>query len=143
MNTSPKTFEYSTFLQRVAASLIDTVVLFVISSVIGFVVGFFSYAIFGPDASILIGYLLGLVIGWLFYAAFESSEYMATPGKMALSIQVRDENFQRLSFGRATGRHFARFLSSIPLCIGYLFPLWTQRRQALHDIVAKTVVVNK
>lgn len=142
MNANKTKIEYSSFLQRLAASLIDTVVLFVISYVVGFIFGLFSYVVFGPDASVLIGYFIGLIVGWLFYAAFESSKYMATPGKIALSIQVRDENFQRMTFGRATGRHFARFLSSIPLCIGYLFPLWTERRQALHDIVAKTVVIN-
>lgn len=136
-------FEYSTFLQRVAASLIDSAVLFVVTFAIGFIFGIFSYQFFGPDAFVAIGYIIGLIVGWLFYACFESSNYMATPGKLALGIQVRDDDFQRLTFGRATGRHFARFLSSIPLGIGYLFPLWTKRRQTLHDIVARTVVVNK
>jgi uncharacterized RDD family membrane protein YckC len=141
MNDNHKEIQYATFLHRVAASLIDTVVLLLISFVVGFTLGLFSYFLFGPYASEGIGYLIGLMVGWLFYALFESSELMATPGKLALGIQVRDEHYQRVTFGRATGRHFARFLSSIPLCVGYLFPLWTQRRQALHDIVAKTIIV--
>jgi uncharacterized RDD family membrane protein YckC len=143
MNYNSKQIEYASFLHRVAASLIDTVVLLLISFVVGFVFGIFSYFLFGPNASEALGYLIGLIVGWMFYAIFESSELMATPGKLALGIRVGDENFQRLTFGRATGRHFARFLSSIPMGIGYLFPLWTERRQTLHDIVAKTVVIKK
>lgn len=143
MNYKSQQVEYASFLHRVGASLIDTIALILITTVVSFVFGIFSYFLFGPEASDVVGFFLGLVVGWMFYALFESSELMATPGKLAVGIQVQDENFQRLTFGRATGRHFAKFLSSIPLGLGYLFPLWTERRQTLHDIIAKTVVVKK
>lgn len=143
MNYNSKQIEYASFLRRVGASLVDTIVLILITVVVSFVFGIFSYLLFGPGASDVVGFFLGLVVGWMFYALFESSELMATPGKLALGIRVGDENFERLTFGRATGRHFAKFLSSFPLCLGYLFPLWTKRRQTLHDIIAKTVVTKK
>ncbi|TLX16009.1 RDD family protein [Rhizobium sp. MHM7A] len=143
MNYNSKQIEYASFLRRVGASLIDTIVLVLITIVVSFVFGIFSYFLFGPGASDVVGFFLGLVVGWMFYALFESSELMATPGKLALGIQVQDEDFQRLTFGRATGRHFAKIFSNATLGIGYLFPLWTERRQTLHDIVAKTVVIKK
>jgi uncharacterized RDD family membrane protein YckC len=141
MTYTDKQIEYATFAQRVGAFLIDTIILILISMIVGFLFGILSYMLFGPAASEDLGFLVGAIVGWLFYALCESSEQMATPGKRALGLQVRDEHLERLSFGRATGRHFAKFFSHIILGIGYLFPLWTVRRQALHDIVAKAVVI--
>ncbi len=143
MTYTDKQTEYATFTLRAGAFLIDSVILILISMVVGFLFGILSYVMFGPAVPEDLGFLIGAIVGWLFYALCESSETMATPGKMALGLQVRDENLQRLSFGRATGRHFAKFFSNIILGIGYLFPLWTVRRQTLHDIVAKAVVIKR
>ena len=62
---------------------------------------------------------------------------------MALGLIVTDEHGERLSFGRASGRHFANLLNSLTLGIGYLMVIWTSRKQALHDKVAGTLVVPK
>jgi uncharacterized RDD family membrane protein YckC len=87
------------------------------------------------------GYVLLIAMDWLYYAALESSSWQATVGKHALGIAVTDVAGNRISFGRATGRHFARFVSVITLGIGYLIQPFTARRQALHDVIAGTVVV--
>jgi uncharacterized RDD family membrane protein YckC len=60
---------------------------------------------------------------------------------MALNLVVTDENGAKISFGRATGRHFGKYLSALILFIGYLIQPFTAKRQALHDMLAGTLVV--
>lgn len=87
-------------------------------------------------------FIAGIAISWLYYALMESSERQATLGKMALSLKVTDANGKRLSFGHATGRYFAKLLNSfIPLEIGFIMAGFTERKQALHDFIASTLVV--
>jgi len=90
--------------------------------------------------------MLWLVIGaaaWLYFALMESSSKQATLGKMALSIIVTDMNGNRLTFGRATGRYFGKIISGMILMIGYIMAGFTEKKQALHDIIAGCLVVNK
>jgi uncharacterized RDD family membrane protein YckC len=73
----------------------------------------------------------------------ESSPRQATLGKMAMKIIVTDLEGRPISFGRATGRYFAKnFLSAICF-IGFLMAIWTQKKQALHDMIAGTLVVKR
>ncbi len=81
----------------------------------------------------------GVVVPWLYTAAQECSASRGTLGKSLLGISVTDLGGRRISFGRASGRFFARLIPTIGL--GYAFALFTSRRQALHDLVAKCVVV--
>jgi uncharacterized RDD family membrane protein YckC len=78
---------------------------------------------------------------WIYEAALESSSKQATIGKMVLGLKVTDLDGRRISFLRATGRHFAKILSAMILLIGYIMAGFTQRKQALHDILAGTFVV--
>jgi uncharacterized RDD family membrane protein YckC len=84
---------------------------------------------------------ISTVVGWLYYALMESSAKQATVGKMALGIIVTDLEGRRVGFGRATGRYFAKILSALILGIGFLMAGFTERKQALHDMVASTLVV--
>ncbi|HET9671891.1 MAG TPA: RDD family protein [Actinomycetota bacterium] len=81
------------------------------------------------------------VAQWLYFALMESSSRQATVGKMALGIRVTDVDGRRVSFGRATGRYFAKFLSALILGIGFLMAAFTEKKQALHDMIAGTLVV--
>ncbi len=80
---------------------------------------------------------------WLYFALQYSSRFQATVGMRCVNIQVVDYDYQRLSFGRATGRHFAKYLSFLTLTVGYIMIVFTKRRQGLHDFIAKTYVVYK
>jgi hypothetical protein len=111
-----------------------------------------GYASFGSralasliDGAIVIipSLFLPIISTWLYSAFMESSESQATIGKRAVGIIVMDEEGRRLSFGRATGRYFAKFLSVITLGIGYLMAAWDPRHQALHDKVAHTLVLTR
>jgi len=87
--------------------------------------------------------LFSLVFNWLYYAGFESSYLKATPGKRLLGIYVTDYAGQRLSFGQATGRHFAKIISGVILGIGYIMAGVTEKGQALHDTIAECLVWKK
>lgn len=119
---------FAGFWRRFGAGIIDVVILSVVSGILSF--------IFGEAMQ-----FLGVIIGWLYFAFFESSNKQATLGKMVLHLQVTDEDGKKLSFWRATGRHFAKILSSIILFIGHLMIGWTKKKQGLHDIIAKTLVI--
>ena len=85
--------------------------------------------------------LFEVVAFWLYVALMESSGSQATVGKMALSLRVTDISGERLTFGRASGRHFAKFVSGIIFLVGFMMAGWTSKKQALHDMMAQTLVV--
>jgi uncharacterized RDD family membrane protein YckC len=87
--------------------------------------------------------MVGLIMKWLYFALMESSRYQGTLGKMACGLIVTDEAGSRISFGRATGRYFGKIVSGLILCIGYMMAGWTDRKQALHDTMAGTLVIKK
>lgn len=87
--------------------------------------------------------LLRTVLHWLYYSLLESSAWQGTLGKKALGLEVTDLDGNRISFGRATGRFFAKIISSIILFIGYIMAGFTEKKQALHDILAGTLVIRK
>lgn len=86
---------------------------------------------------------LGIVFGWLFYAAFESSRFQATPGKAILGLKVTNENFERIAFGQASGRFFGKILSGLIIGIGYIMIGFTKKKQGLHDQMAHTLVLKE
>jgi uncharacterized RDD family membrane protein YckC len=85
--------------------------------------------------------IASLMMNWLYYALFESSSKQATLGKMVCKLVVTDERGSRIGFGRATGRYFGKIISGLILCIGYMMAGWTERKQALHDTMAGTLVI--
>jgi uncharacterized RDD family membrane protein YckC len=136
---------YAGFWKRFAALLIDMLVLVPLTAIFGGILGFlYGLSMAGTvEGAQFIGQITGVLVPWIYHAAFESSDKQATPGKMVLGIKVVDMEGSRISFGRATGRHFAKIISSIILMIGYLMAAFTQKKQALHDIMAGCLVVNK
>jgi uncharacterized RDD family membrane protein YckC len=73
----------------------------------------------------------------------ESSASGNTFGKRAVGIRVVDLQGQRISFGNATGRYFGKILSALIVLIGYFMAGFTARKQALHDMMAGTLVIKK
>lgn len=87
--------------------------------------------------------ILAFFGNWIYEASMESSALQATVGKMIFGLKVIDLQGRRISFARATGRHFAKIASSMILCLGYIIAGFTARKQALHDMLASTLVVFK
>ena len=97
-------------------------------------------AIIGAYLSMVI---MLVVLQWLYYSLMESSKYQGTLGKIALNIKVTNYYGERITFIRATGRYFGKILSGLILMIGYIMAGITEKKQALHDIMAETLVVKK
>jgi uncharacterized RDD family membrane protein YckC len=138
--------QYGGFWIRVVAYIIDTIILGIGKGIASVVVGltvtpFAQTSGWNPYGA---GFALNLAISlfgsWLYYALMESSSLQASLGKMALGLAVTDEFGRRIGFGRATGRYFAKFLSSFALLIGFMMVGWTARKQGLHDMIAGTLV---
>jgi uncharacterized RDD family membrane protein YckC len=150
---------YAGFWRRFAGYLIDAILISVVELVI-FIpavalvgIGAFTSAI-DADADSLPGLiflaigaylfiiLISVILNWLYFALMESSARGATIGKMAVGIRVTDLHGGRISFGRATGRYFSKIISGMILMIGYIMAAFTDRKQALHDLIAGTLVVH-
>jgi uncharacterized RDD family membrane protein YckC len=140
---------FAGFWLRVIAAIIDAVivqsVVWPVTLVIGLIIGLAGTSVQMAHAgirlvAIIVGTTLGLAANWIYEATMESSSRQATLGKMVLGLKVTDVQGKRISFARATGRNFAKYLSSMILGIGYVMAGLTERKQALHDIIAGTLV---
>ncbi|WP_421995077.1 RDD family protein [Reyranella sp.] len=131
---------YGGFWIRLVAYIIDAILLGIVASVIAAIVGvdMMSDDLENYDPTFN---LVTFVIGWLYFALMESSERGATVGKMAMGLRVVTSDFQRLSFLNATGRYFAKILSAIIFCIGFIMIAFTERKRGLHDMIAGTLVI--
>ncbi len=149
----PASLKYAGFWLRFVAALIDglfifivilgavTVVKFVLGVPVGPGAGRYGVKAFrGAHAIILFIFIL---VPWLYWALMESSPQQATLGKMALGLKVTDLRGEPISFGKATGRYFGKFVSELILYVGFMMAGWTEKKQALHDIMAGTLVVRK
>ncbi|MBU1920248.1 RDD family protein [bacterium] len=126
---TPVSVAYAGFWRRVLAAIIDGIILSAIFWIIGG--GDFSGA----------SWIVTTAIAWLYYALLESSAKQATLGKMAVGVIVTNEDGKRISILRATGRHFAKWISAIILCIGFIMVAFTEKKQGLHDMLADTLVI--
>lgn len=122
---------YANFGQRLGAYILDAIILAVPNVLLSLA------AEDNPGVNII-----SLVLSWLYFSLMESSSWQATIGKRAVGIQVVTTDGGRISFGQATGRYFGKIVSAIILLIGYLMVLWDDHKQALHDKMANTFVVN-
>ena len=149
INNTEIQLEYAGFWRRFLALFIDNLVIAIPACILMFLVFFMMIAMTGNsnilDASTINLYAYGVtyLTAWLYYAFFESSTYQATPGKMLSGIIVTDLKGKRLDFGKATGRYFGKFLSMFILFIGFLMVPFTSKKQGLHDMLAKCLVVKK
>ena len=156
---------YAGFWPRFAAHILDNLIVSVpfvilwfiaIISIVG--VGIFtqgsqqngSYS--GPPSAAFIGTIIiayiTLIFGrivavWLYHAMLESGPHQSTWGKRVLGLKVTSYTGQRISFMHATGRYFSTLVTNMTMGIGYLMVAFTDRKQALHDMIAGTLVVKQ
>lgn len=140
------------FWRRFAAAAVDGVIcllgavaVLAIAGILFFVALFSTRAMtyMQVDLTYLALLVILVLLYWLYFAGLESSPGQATIGKRALGLMVVDRYGRRLSFGRATGRHFAKIISTVGLGIGYLIIGWTADKRGLHDLIAGTLVVRR
>lgn len=141
------------FWKRLAAYLIDYAIVTLTSMVLGGIIGMvfggvssLTGAGMSPSANMtsqLLGGLVGLAFSVAYYGWFHASQGGATPGKLAIGIKVVRSSGERITLARSIGRYFATILSGLTLLIGYLMAAFTERKQALHDLMCDTIVVDK
>jgi uncharacterized RDD family membrane protein YckC len=130
MEVTPR---YAGFWVRVFAFWLDCLVLGAIFGLIGWLLGVSKWDEAHPQAM--------LILMWLYFAGMESSRWQATLGKKALDIRVTDLEGNRISFLRAAARNLAKYFSLVILFVGVLMIPFTKRKQGLHDLIARCLVV--
>ena len=138
----PEDIEYAGFWIRVAATLIDTLILLLITLPLTF--AFYGQAIWQDEEHVVLGGW-DFVINWIFPAIAVILFWTckgATPGKMFTSMKVVDEKTGLVPGARQSIiRYIAYMVSILPLFLGFFWIAVDQKKQAWHDKIAKTVVI--
>lgn len=146
-----KKYNYGGFWVRFVASIIDSIVIYIIHSISALV--FFGTMFPMPQdpesmeleyffSGHYMGYsIFSLLLDVIYYAGMQSSSKQATIGKMAFDLKVVRTDGSRITFLRAVGRYFSKIVSAIILMIGYIMAAFDSRKQALHDKIADTMVI--
>jgi len=143
---------YAEFLPRVGAALLDALFLGLMNCIPAAGMGVAAVVLAGRDQDAQQGFmaianlcsnLLGFAIGVTYYVVLETSSKQGTWGKQIVGIKVTDLQGNRITAGRAIGRYFAKILSGCTLGIGFLMPLFTEKKQTLHDMIAGCLALKK
>lgn len=121
-------YGYASFIKRLTASSIDTLIL-----------GFLSYII---NASSRSGLSLGGFLSLVYIFYFWIKQDGQTLGKKAMGIQIVRENQQPIDISTALIRYLGYIVSSLFFGLGYLWVIFDPKKQAWHDKLAKTYVIN-
>jgi len=150
------------FWKRVAANVIDSFVIGIVTTVIMLIMfPVLGIGLVGMRGALerfadnsealdvgfalihLLQYLVSFVLTATYYIWLHASSRKATLGKMAVGIKVVRMSGERISVARSIGRYFAFVLNFITMGIGFIMAGLTQRKQALHDMICDTLVVDK
>jgi uncharacterized RDD family membrane protein YckC len=149
---SPSDAKYAGFWERFLAYCIDSAVLTLGSVVVGFLGAFFVgfvMAIMGmeveemEDFFVVLYYILAFVLSWLYFTIMESSQLQATLGKKVCNLFVTDSSGSRITFAKANARFWSKLVSGAIFGVGYIMAAFTEKHQALHDMIADTLVLKK
>jgi len=135
---------YAGFWRRVAAFLIDRFLLGFVNVTLCLLYFILSGMDWGGEelrTLSLTSAVFGFLLKWLYFTLMESSTSQATLGKAIIGIRVTDEQGRRITIFKANARYWAKILSMLTLGFGFLMAGFTKRKQALHDLVAGTLVV--
>jgi len=135
---------FAGFWRRVLAAVIDTLLLWLPGSLFTFFLKSKLLSIGWSKVELAILDYIQLVIIWtLYYGFLESSKIQGTLGKRLIGIKVTDIHGQRISFSRAIARALLQYVAILPLGIGIFMVAFTKRKQGLHDMIAKCLVIKR
>lgn len=132
---------FAGFPERLAAFIIDSIFMWVLLAFLGNLLNEKPDRIFIGIVFSIKGIWLTVIAGWLYFAIQESSVHQGTVGKRIFRIQVTDTAGQRISFLKATGRYFSKYVSYAFLLIGFFMMLWDKYNRTLHDRICNTFVL--
>jgi len=151
---------YAGFWLRFVAYIIDYILIWVVQSFVaipilgamgmnfasnmenmseGEAMGAIASIIAAASATAMITFVLIIV----YYTLMEASKFQGTVGKIILGLKVTDINGNKLDVVKALIRNISKIISSLILLIGYIMAGFTEKKQALHDMIAGTLVVKK
>jgi uncharacterized RDD family membrane protein YckC len=144
MSTPPINQKFPTFAKRLTAWLADSLIL-------GIIIFLARITLFTLCVQInvhlaagkvaMISLAIGVAIAFAYHVFFEGSKFQATPGKIFLGLTVTDIQGRQISKSRALARHVSKYVSVFSFGIGYFLFLVSKKKQCLHDMIAKCVVV--
>jgi uncharacterized RDD family membrane protein YckC len=92
----------------------------------------------------MVGLPLGILAYVLYFVKQETSLSQATVGKRMLGIRITNMSGGTIATGQSLGRLLVKnSFSGLLFSIGFLVAAFTERKQALHDLVASTLVVTR
>jgi uncharacterized RDD family membrane protein YckC len=136
--------EYAGFWIRFGAWFIDAIILGIAEAIITFPLSFMGFFSSDQATAFALIQLVSMILNFIIPAVYESwfvGKYAATPGKMACKLKVVMSEGDRVSFGRAIGRHFAKYISALTLGIGYIMAGFDVQKRTLHDRICDTRVI--
>ncbi len=133
--------EYAGFWIRVGASLIDTILIFII--VLPILAALYGKAYWLSESfvqgfwDLLFSYLLpaiAVIIFWVYKSA--------TPGKMVMNLTIVDaKTGGKPSISQFVIRYLGYYVAILPLFLGIIWVGIDRRKQGWHDKLAGTVVI--
>ena len=135
-------YEYSGFWIRFGALLIDIVILIAITFPMLYMIYgetlYYSEDFILGGADFMISYVMPFVATILFWM-YKS----ATPGKMVVKAIIVDAKTGNApTIKQSIIRYFGYIVSTIPLCLGFIWVCWDSKKQGWHDKMAGTVVIH-
>ncbi len=132
--------EYAGFWLRFYASVIDYLIIFCVTGAPLMLFDSLREWVMSDWMNVFIVAGWNIVCPWLYHACMESGAG-GTIGKQALGLKVTDMDGTTPTFWRATARHFGKIASRLTLGFGYVMAGFTEKRQAMHDMIAGCLVV--
>jgi uncharacterized RDD family membrane protein YckC len=116
---------------RVQSALVDFVGPSIVASFVGLAV------------NRTLGNLLTLVaLGWALYNAYLQGDTGQSVGKKMVGTRLlREQDGQVIGGGLGIGRYFLHILDALPCYVGFLWPLWDDKKQTFADKIVKSVVI--
>ena len=136
--------DYAGFWLRFGAWFIDYIILGIGSMIVYLPLTIMGALSFDNPAVFVIFQIISTILNFVLPAAYELwfvGKYAATPGKMACKIKVVTADSGKVSFARATGRHFAKIISWLVFGIGFIMAGFDDQKRALHDRICDTRVI--
>ena len=139
-------FRYAGFWLRLVSSIIDAGILLILVWILSLVYGvsITSPSHTGDDFVIFrLFELTSIFAAWIYFAVMESSLAQATIGKLFIGIYVTDMDGDRLAFSRASIRYWLKYLTIFTFLIGFLISAFTKKKQTVHDMIVKSLVLKR
>ncbi|OHC65262.1 MAG: hypothetical protein A2040_07965 [Rhodocyclales bacterium GWA2_65_19] len=135
--------KYAGFWIRVAATMIDTALVVIVT--LPLLVSIYGWSYFDPERSGFIAGPADFLISWVLPAVAVILFWIhrqGTPGKMLLALRIVDASSgASLSLRQGVVRYLGYFVSIVPLGMGLFWVAFDKRKQGFHDKLAHTVVV--